>query len=353
MANIFESSKENSLLKDERYLYSDFVPEQLPFRDKEIGEMVFCLKPASQGKKPTNLFLHGVPGTGKTVSSKFVLNELTEYSDRVKALYINCFELKSKHSILAKVTNFLGYPIPARGLSSEEIFDRFIATIKNNNFIPVLVLDEAEQLLKQEDTKNMLYDFSRLGEQYKLFLGLVFLSNDKMFLSMLDDRTRSSLQVSTLSFEKYSSLQLKEILKERSKFAFFPNVLDEEVIPLCAAHASKKGDARIAIEVLLKAARFAEKENAKQVRVKHVRQAFMQEKPIKFEIAENLSEQEKLVLDFIGNKEFSAGEIYSKLKRKFAERTLRSAISSLEGKKLIKTEKSQKGKGTTRLVKKV
>ena len=74
----------NSIFKDERFLYPEFVPERLPFRDKELSDLMFCFKPASLGRKPTNIFIYGKPGTGKTVTLKFVLNELEEYSDRVK-----------------------------------------------------------------------------------------------------------------------------------------------------------------------------------------------------------------------------------------------------------------------------
>jgi len=352
MANIFEAGKEIHLLKDERFLYPEFVPESIPFRDQEIGEMVFSLKPATLGKKPINLFLTGVPGTGKTVSSKYVLNELAEYSDRTNCLYINCFEFNSKHSILSKLTNFLGYAVPSRGLSTDEIFERFVAVLKSKESIPMVVFDEAEQLLKQEDTKDLLYDLSRMGERYKVFVGLIFISNDNFFLSALDDRVRSSLQASTIGFEKYSSLQLKKILKERANYAFFDNALDDEVIPLSAAHASKTGDARVAIDVLLKAARIAEQKNSSKVCVSHVRAAFMQEKGIKQELSTNLSTQEQLILDLIKDKGVSAGEIYAKFKKGFAERTLRKAITDLQGKKLINTETVKKGKGMSRIISK-
>ncbi len=352
MANIFQGSKINTIIKDERYLYPDFVPEQLPFRDEEIGEMVFCLKPATQGKKPSNLFLSGVPGSGKTVCSKYVLSELSEFSDRVKTVYINCFENNSQNSILVKLTNFLGYPVPNRGLAIEEIFQRFIAVIKSKKVIPIIVFDEAEQLLKKEDTKKLLYDFSRIGEQFNLFLGMIFISNDINFLTSLDDRVRSSLHPSTLNFEKYGSQELKEILKERSNFAFFQNVLDTDVIALSAAHAAKLGDARIAISVLLNAARLAEKENSKMVKVEHVRKSFMTERPVKIEISNNLSEQEKLIFDFLDDKEVTAGEIYLKFKKDFAERTLRKAITDLESKNIIVAKKVKKGRGITRLLSK-
>jgi len=347
MANIFSSKKENSILKDERFLYQDFVPERLAFRDEEIGELVFCLKPASLGRKPTNVFVYGKPGVGKTVSLKFVLNELEEFSDRAKGVYVNCFEHSSRHSILAKLANFFGYPVPDRGLSTEEIFQRFVALLKNKKIIPIIIFDEAEQLLKDDDTKRLLYDFSRFGEQFKVTAGLVFISNDNYFLSKLDDRVRSSLGASSIPFESYTHVELKEILSERAKYAFFPNAIDSDVIGLCAAHAFKNGgDARIAIDVLLKSARLAENDNSKKVELKHVRASFQQEKPVKIELSSNLTDQEKEVLSFVSkNPSSDSRAVYDALGKKFAERTLRKAISDLEEKKLLKSEKNQKGKG--------
>jgi cell division control protein 6 len=353
MANIFDRSFDKGILKDERYLYPDYVPERLPFRNSEIDSIVFSLKPATIGKKPTNIFVFGKPGTGKTVTLKFVLNELTEYSDRAKCLYINCFETGSRHSILAKATNSLGYAVPPRGLGSEEIYERFVALIKNKSLVPVLVFDEAEQLLRDDESKKLLYDLSRLCEQKKIFLGMVFISNDEFFLSQLDDRVRSSLQATSLKFEQYTPQQLKEILYERSKYALNSNVFEEEVVPLCAAHAAKNGgDARVAIDVLLKAARLAERDGSGKLMIKHVRASFMQEKPVKVELSSTLSEQEKLILDFVSKGEADAGSIYKILGKNFAERTLRKAISSLEDKKLVSAEKVVKGRGFTRIIKK-
>jgi len=353
MANIFEKSVNSGIVKDERFLYPDYVPERLPFRDNEISELVFSLKPASQGKKPTNMFVFGRPGTGKTVTLKHVLNELTEYSDRTKCLYINCFENSSRHSILAKITNFLGYAVPFRGVGSEEIYERFVALLNQKKFIPIIVFDESEQLLNEE-SKKLLYDLSRLSEQKKLFIGLVFISNDEFFLSKLDDRIRSSLQAGQLKFEKYSPTELKQILSQRAKYTFSSNALEDDVIPLCAAHAAKNGgDARIAIDVLLKAARLAQKQSSSKVKVEHVRASFIQDKPVKIELSSNLTKQESLILDFIKNKEIDAGSLYESLSKDFADRTLRKAVSSLEDKKLLETRKVQKGKGFTRLIKKV
>ncbi|MFA6064713.1 MAG: AAA family ATPase [archaeon] len=357
MPNIFQSKTDVSLFKDERFLYQDFVPQRLPFRDKELSELVFCLKPATSGKKPTNIFVYGKPGTGKTVSLKFVLNEMEEFSDRVKCLYLNCFEFSSKQALLTKITNYFGYAVADRGLSSEEVYSKFVALLRSEKFIPIIVFDEAEQLLKDESRKELLYDLSRLGEQQKLSIGLVFISNDNFFLSHLDDRIRSSLAASSIPFESYSSSDLKEILKERAKYAFLDFVLDEEVIPLCAAHAAKLGgDARVAIDLLLKAGRLAERENSKKVLSKHVRASFTQEKVVKQEITMNLTEQEKEVLKFLdihSNKEIDSGLIYSSLGKKYSERTLRYAIAELKKKNLIVSEKVIKGTGFTNIIRKM
>lgn len=353
MANVFEKPSGEGILKDERFLYPEFVPDRLPFRDREIGELVFSLKPAAMGRKPGNIFVSGNPGTGKTVTLKYVLNELEEFSDRARCVYVNCFETSTRSGILVKTINLLGYPVPERGLGSEEVHERLVALLRSKKIVPIIVFDEAEQLMKSEESKKLVYDFSRLGEERGLFVGMVFISNDSFFLSMLDERVRSSLQASHLVFERYSPAELKEILRERASYAFFGNALEGEVIPLCAAHAAKNGgDARIAITVLLKAARLAEREGAAQVQLKHVRASFMQERPVKFELAENLSEQEFLVLNFVGDNDVDAGALYRALKKKFAERTLRKAVSDLVSKKILKTRRVPKGRGFTRMISK-
>ncbi len=354
MGNIFDSAKVNSVFKDERFLYPEFVPESLPFREEQVSELVFCLKPATIGKKPTNAFVFGKPGTGKTVTLKYVLNELSEFSDRAKCVYVNCFEFSTKQAILSKLTNTMGYAVPDRGVGFEEVFSKFVAVLRAKKIIPVIVFDEAEQLLKDEQRKSLLYDLSRLPEQQKLPVALVFISNDNFFLSRLDDRIRSSLSASSVLFEQYSPLELKGILKERAKYAFFDFALDDEVVPLCAAHAAKSGgDARVAIDVLLKAGRLAERENAKKVLTKHVRAAFIQEKPVKVEITGNLSDQEEKILNLLDKNsalDIDSGFVYSSLGKDFSERTLRTAISELERKGLVSLEKIVKGRGFTRVI---
>ncbi|MFH1663674.1 MAG: AAA family ATPase [archaeon] len=340
--NIFSGRfKANEIFKDERALYPEFLPEKLPHREKEIDAIAFCFKPVLSGKKPVNAVVLGSPGTGKTVSAKFVLSQLEEISGRAKSLYINCFEFNSRNSVLSLIANFVGAAIPRRGLASDEIYSKMVDYLKKCGFIPIIVFDEADQLLLKEEGSKLLYDLLRIIESGKIRLGLIFISNNFDLTSSLDSRVKSSLSEESIVFEKYSPEQLKDILKERASIAFFEDALEKDVINVAAAHSAKLGgDARTGIESLLKAGRLAEKENASKVSVVHLKKAFaVMDSAVLSKTFPFLLAQEKAILELIS---FSDGifsgnlfDEYSKAKNHLELRQFRAVISKLESMNLI------------------
>ncbi|MBU2476740.1 AAA family ATPase [Candidatus Micrarchaeota archaeon] len=340
--NIFSRKKKiHEIFRDERVLYPEFLPESLPHREKEIEALSFCFKPVLLGKKPVNAVVVGSPGTGKTVSSKFVFSQLEEFSGRAKSLYVNCFEFSSRNAVLFLLANFVGAAIPRRGLATDEIYSRMLEHLKKADFIPIIVLDEADQLISKEDGSKLLYDLLRVTETEKILLGLVLISNDFDLTSSLDSRVKSSLSPESIVFEKYYPAELKDILNERAEFAFMDNVLEKDVINVAAAHSAKLGgDARIGIESLLKAGRIAEKENSDKVSLVYLRQAFSSmDSALLSKALPFLSEQEKIILELISsfNGVFSGKlyEKYSKTKEHLELRSFRSTISKLESMNLI------------------
>src|SRR3989338_9206864 len=116
--NLFSvRSGEMSVFLDERILYPEYIPERLPFREKEINSLVYCFDPVLRGRKPLNVFLAGPTGVGKTACVKYVLRELEESFDRAKSIYLNCFEYNSRPAVLSAIANFVGGAIPRRGLA--------------------------------------------------------------------------------------------------------------------------------------------------------------------------------------------------------------------------------------------
>jgi len=354
--NIFSQGKETEIFKDERYLYPEFVPEKLPYRDSQIEEMASAFKPVLKGSRPHNLFVFGSSGTGKTVSVKFVLRQLEEFSSRAKGLYLNCFESSSRYSILAEISNFLGSAVPRRGIATDEAYTEMLQALKRIDFTPIIVLDEIDQLLQGNEISNVLYDLLRVVEFQESHLGLALISNDFGLLAKLDSRVKSSLMQQSIEFSQYTPQQLKAILNERAKEAFYPNALGEEVINVAAGHAAKQGgDARIAIESLLMAGRNAEKAAARKVSVEHLRKAFdsIHSRSIQ-KSAPFLDESEKRILKMLCKEDgANTGELFEEFTKKGEKLTLRSfrkKLNHLEELKLVKLEEKSKGiRGRTRI----
>ncbi len=338
MKNIFSSSiVDKGIFKDERYLYPEFIPEKLPFRESEINSLVYCFTPLLRGKKVQNVFLAGSTGVGKTVCAKFVLKQLEEASNRAKSIYLNCFEYNSRASVLSAIANFVGAAVPRRGLATDEIFTRLLESLEKCGFTPIVVLDEVDQLLLSNQNSKILYDLLRIIEYDNFRIGLVLISNDVALTSKLDSRIKSSLMEQTIFFEPYTPIQLKSILFDRAELAFEKGVLKQGVINLAAAHAAKLGgDARVALEALLKAGRFAEKSGESFVSEEHLRQAFVEVDSVSaLKSLSHLSSQELSLLKLVAEKQpISSGEIYSNYSS-LKDRRLRILLSNLEKKNLL------------------
>lgn len=357
--NIFRrTSSENRIFKNEDALLPDYLPDELPGREREIRELVYCLQPAAEGKQPEHALLTGAPGTGKTSAARHVLRQLSEYSQRPLTVYINCWEYSSRFAIFSFLATALGELMPRRGIAADEIFSRIVEMAKKEGRIPILVLDEADRLESAEEGIQVLYDLCRAGEMHSLKTGVIAITNDEEFHTRLDARVRSSFIQHTLKFQPYGAPQLREILQRRAQIAFLPDALDKEVVPLCSAIAHKLGgDARVAVALLLSAGKAAERENAPRVLVQHVRETQEQslaESSVKAE--RKLPEMDEVdarlvgLVKSAGKKGIESGELYSKLKRHVGERALRNRIEGLEKSGIITAEDKQLPQGRTRII---
>ncbi len=351
MANIFGSlDAEGSVFRDERVLMPEYLPAVLPHRDSEIKEMAFTLRSATKGGKPENIVLVGQPGTGKTSCAKHVLKQLSEYSKRALPIYINCWELSTRHAILNKLATALGEIVPRRGVATDEVSERIAEFLTKEKRIPVLVLDEVDRLIaSQYGEESILYDLARGSEVFGVPIGVVGITNHEEFLAKLDSRIISSLSQHRIYFKPYSPQQLKDILNERVKSAFGKGVLEEEVIPLCAGIGAKRGgDARVAIATLWKAGKLADRRGAKKVTVEHVKEA-SQEK-VEHEKLGNLEPVEKKILKMLEAGPLTSGELYDKIKGEgVTDRTIRNHLETLEKLGLIETE-VKADRGRTRVI---
>ena len=349
---------ENRIFRDESALLPDFLPDELPGREREIRELVFCLQPAAERRQPEHALLVGPPGTGKTSTARLVLKSLSEYSQRPLPVYINCWECPTRLAIFSFLVAALGEPMPRRGIAPDEVFSRIVETAMKEERLPIIVLDEADRLESSEDGVQVLYDLCRAGEMHSLKTGVIAITNDEGFHTRLDSRVRSSFVQHTLKFEPYSMPQLKEILQKRAKMAFVPDVLDPEVAPLCAAIAFKRGgDARVALALLLSAGKAAERENSPRVLVQHVRGAEGQAAGPSAAKAERklpeIDEIDRKIVEMAkaaGKAGIESGALYDKLRKHVQERALRNRIEKLEKNGILQADTAQLDMGRTRII---
>jgi len=291
-----------SIFKNHEVLRPSHIPDKLPHRDYEIQFLGKALGSALRNNRPSNIFLYGKTGTGKTIVSKYVTKYLQERANSIGKNIIvsllNCVEIDTDYRVLARLCDLIGEPVPFTGLPTDEVFQRFKAKLDSKKQLLIVVFDELDKL-HQKSGDNVLYQLTRINTDLKKAqVSLVCITNDLSFKETLDPRVRSSLSEEELVFKPYNSLQLEDILTERAKEGFHEGVLTEGVISLCAALAAQEhGDARRALDLLRVAAEIAERENESKVLQSHVRKASKQiEKDTIQEALISLPVQTKLVL---------------------------------------------------------
>jgi len=355
-----------------------YMPEILPHRDKEINNLASVLVPALRNETPSNVFIYGKTGTGKTAVTKFIGKELVKKGDetdkKVNFIYINCEVVDTQYRLLQNIANHFiddwSERIPFTGWPTDEVFAKLKHMIEKQGGVSVIILDEVDKLKGDE----ALYNLSRINSDLKnAKLSIVGLSNDLKFTEFLDPRVKSSLGEENMIFPPYDAKELQDILKQRIEIALKPNSIDEEVIPLCSALAAQEhGDARRALDLLRISAELAERGKALKITKKHVRLAQNKIEVDRItEVVRTLPTQSKLILLSIllqekhnkkmdTNGAITTGEVYeiykdlSKKTRtdKLTQRRVADLISELDMLGIITARVISKGRyGRTRDIK--
>ena len=360
-----------SLFKDRRALGHAFKPEKLPHRRDEISALVNNLVEALRGHAPSNMNLYGRPGSGKTAVTRYVCRDLESKGAaegcNIQTVEINCRVVDTKYRVLAEIGNKLAgdgdEKIPFTGWPADKVLSRVRARMEARGGVHVVVLDEVDHLVRKgKEGDDLLYSLTSLniGLLQGAFCCVIGISNDLAFTEMLDPRVQSRLAPIDVVFSPYNASQLEDVLRPRAARGVKPNVLDEAVIPLCAALAAKEdGDARRALDLLRISVQQAEQNETTVVGINHVRQAQNQ---LEFDqitpTIKDLPLQQKLVLFSIiinennGLANISTGEVYGTYEmacenageRPLTSRRVSSLISGLDMAGIITAKTTSRGR---------
>jgi archaeal cell division control protein 6 len=350
-----------------------FNPENIPHRDKQINDLGRILTPTLKGGKPSNIFIYGRPGTGKTLVCKFVGSELEKVSQtnghKIKILYVNCKMRRTadtEYRLLAELSKELGKEIPFTGLPTDRVYNMFFEVLEKSNQMIIIIIDEIDTLVEKTGDE-ILYNLTRINQELKNSkISIIGITNNLGFIESLDPRVKSSLSEEELIFPPYNALQLQDILKTRASLAFTPDALEAGVIEKCAALAAQEhGDARRALDLLRVSGELAERNFEEKVTTKHIDSA--QEKidmERVVEIVKAQPKQSQLVLHSIAqltekNREVQTGDVIDNYQRlcdnhglkPLTQRRLSDLIAELDLFGIINTKIISKGRyGRTRVI---
>jgi cell division control protein 6 len=297
----------HSVFRDEAKLDINYVPAHLPHREKEHRLLMefFSFILRFPERMAQRVIVTGDVGTGKTALCQRFGEDITVEARKrgVNLLYVhvNCREYKGKFSlILQHVVNVLHPTFPKRGFSAEELLSTVLQSLDEENAYMILALDEFDSLIETEGS-DAVYSLTRQQEMRQNMpqrLSLLCVLRDLTLAERLDASARSTLQRSVISLEEYSKQQLADILSARVSMAFEPSAVPEDVVELAADLGyGEGGNARFAIELLWRAGKYADAEDADVVTPEFVRKAVSSIIPTlqKSELA-SLGLHEKLLL---------------------------------------------------------
>jgi len=281
--NIFEKILgQDCLFVDRRAFDHAFEPTRLPHRGHEVESLVRNLVDALNGHIPSNMLLYGVPGSGKTVVTRFVLGQLLdkgeEMGQSVETYEINCRNVDTKYRVVQTIASKLGRrgdtPIPFTGWPTDRVLEELISRMDRAGGVHIIVLDEIDNLVSRAGD-GLLYNLTSLNTSLRNSrCCIIGISNDLNFTQQLDPRVTSRLSQEDLVFHPYGAPEIQDILSERVNTGLREDVIEEGVLELCSALAAQEhGDARRALDLLRISVQKAEQRSQKTVDRRHVRLA--------------------------------------------------------------------------------
>jgi cell division control protein 6 len=267
-----------TIIKNPNVLDFDYVPEELIHRDEQQKMLAQMFKPLLSNVSQ-NAIIKGPVGTGKTVIAKKFCSTLVNIARKqgktIEYLHINCRKRSTDSMVLLGVINHFDQRFPDRGFSLQEMLQVLKKQLMKRNAQLLLVLDEADALLKKSGT-NLIYDLTRFSDEKvleKTPVSLILISQ-KDILPFFDFASISTFKRSNIiKLNKYTRDELYDIVLQRVNLAFHKATVNPESIDLLADISSEWGDARFAIELLWKSGIAADNQHIQNIKPEHVRAA--------------------------------------------------------------------------------
>ncbi|HVL88241.1 MAG TPA: AAA family ATPase [Candidatus Thermoplasmatota archaeon] len=268
-----------SVFKDQSKLSFDYVPDELPGREEEAGQLAQAFRGLLSARVPVNVTITGPVGVGKTALSKRFCMEFHRAAEkrgtRVEWTEVNGRKKPSASAALLKILQHFEPRFPDRGFSVSEMLDNLRAQLARREAHLIVVLDEADFFVKRAGSE-LIYDLTRFNEDGSGGTVSLLLTGQQHPRAALDEASASTLKIAAeIALARYGAEPLSRIVRQRVGLAFHPSTVPDDLPELLGEIAAEfgQGSARYAIELLEKAGIVADGEGRSRLNAEDVRVA--------------------------------------------------------------------------------
>ncbi|KAK6925639.1 Zinc finger, PHD-finger [Dillenia turbinata] len=258
------SHKQTELEKAKATLLLATLPKSVPCRNREMEEIAAFIKGAICDDQCLGrcLYIHGVPGTGKTMSVLAVMRNLRSEVDAgsIKPycfIEVNGLKLATPENIYRviyeKISGHRVHWKKALQLLNERFSDGN-RTGKHDNQPCILLIDELDLLVTRN--QSVLYNLLDWPTRPQSKLIVIGIANTMDLPEKLLPRISSRMGIQRLCFGPYNYQQLQEIISSRLEGI---DAFERQAIEFASRKvAAISGDARRALEICRRAAELAD-----------------------------------------------------------------------------------------------
>ena len=240
----------------------DYVPELFNYRENQLNDLAYQVRPALEGGRALNAVCRGLPGTGKTTSVLRIFAELEQTTKKILPVYVNCQNDRTKYMVFSRIYAAVFGHAPARtGISIKSVMDAIGGALQRQEKSLIVCLDDANLLHYNNTLGDVVNSLLRLHQDYPGVRAAVFATVSDMNIDLASDLSRwviSPFRPSDIYFLPYDVDEIRGILQDRIRIGLYPGVFSAPMLDRIIEQTMESGDVRVGLDLVKRAVLNAE-----------------------------------------------------------------------------------------------